>query len=152
MDAMSFDREVRAAIARSIREQGAIPTIADVAADLRTDVGAVEAAFVRMIEAHVFIPERGSHEIRAYDPFSIGPTPFQVRATGRDWWGICGWDALGIPPALHTTGILTADCGDGCGDPVVIDIGLGGSATSETGAVLHVGVPARSFWEDIYFT
>lgn len=152
MDALDFDREVRVAIARSIRERGSIPTIRDVAAALRTDEAAVDASFVRMIEGHVFIPERGSHEIHAYDPFCVGPTPFRVRAAGRDWWGICGWDALGIPPALGAAGILTTDCGDACGEPVVIDVGLGGSASSATGAVLHVGVPARSFWEDIYFT
>lgn len=152
MDAIRFDREVRAAVARSIRERGSIPAIAEVAASLRTDIAAVDASFVRMIDSHFFIPQKASHEIQAYNPFCVGPTDFRVHADGREWWGICGWDALGIPPALGTAGTLTSPCGDGCGERIVIDVGLGGSALSALGAVLHVGVPARAFWEDIYFT
>lgn len=152
IDALSFDREVRAAIARSIRERATIPTIDEVARSLGTDPVAVDASFVRMIESHVFIPRPGSHEIYAYDPFCTGPTDFRVHADGREWFGICGWDALGIPPALGTVGTLTAPCGDRCGQPVTIDIGLQGSARALDGAVLHVGVPARAFWDDIYFT
>lgn len=150
MDALHFDRQVRAAIVRTIRDDGTIPRIADVARALGTDAAAVDASFARMIEARVFIPERASHEIHAYDPFCVGPTDFRVRADGRDWWGICGWDALGIPPSLGTMGMLMTGCADGCGERIGIDIGLGGKASGE--AVLHVGVPARSFWEDIYFT
>lgn len=152
MDPIAFDSEVRAAIARHIRDRAAIPHIADVADLLRTDATTVEASFARMIDGHVFIPQPGSREILAYDPFCVGPTAFPVHAGGRDWWGICGWDALGIPPALGTTGRLVSPCADGCGDQVAIDIGLGGSASAPGGAILHIGVPARSFWEDIYFT
>lgn len=149
-DASELDRRVRTAIARAIRDEGRIPRIADVALALGMDEGAVDASFVRMIESHVFIPERGSHEILAYDPFCVGPTDFAVSAGGRTWWGICGWDALGIAPALGTSGTLTAPCADGCGETIRIEVGPRGTASGE--AVLHVGVPARAFWEDIYFT
>lgn len=152
IDSQMSDADVRGAIARFIRERAAIPKIAEIAAALQAAPGAVEASFLRMIEAHVFIPQRGSHEIYAYDPFCIGPTSFRVEADGRQWWGICGWDALGIPPALRTTGTLVAPCGDGCSEEVLIEVGLQGAATSAGEPVLHVGVPARSFWDDIYFT
>lgn len=150
MDGPRFDRDVRAAIARIIRERAVVPRIDDVAHVLRTDVTVIEASFARMIEGHVFIAEKGSREIHAYDPFCVGPTDFRVRADGRDWWSICGWDALGIPPALGTSGTLLTSCGDGCGERIVVEIGPVGTASGD--AVLHIGVPARSFWEDIYFT
>lgn len=152
IDAQLPDVEVRGAIARHIRARAAIPKIAEIAEALETSRAVVEASFVRMIEGHVFIPQRGSHEIHAYDPFCVGPTDFRVDADGRRWWGICGWDALGIAPALGTTGTLVAPCGDDCSEDLVIEVGLQGAASSEGTPVLHVGVPARSFWDDIYFT
>jgi hypothetical protein len=105
-----------------------------------------------MIDGHVFIPRAGSHEIHAYNPFCAVATDFRVRAGGRDWWAICGWDALGVPPALGVHGEVMTDCGDQCGERLRITVGRGGDAYADDGAVLHVGVPARAFWEDIYFT
>jgi hypothetical protein len=61
-----FDREVRIAIARSIKTGGKVPTIAAVAADMAQDVATVDASFARMIEGHVFIPRMDSHEIYTY--------------------------------------------------------------------------------------
>jgi hypothetical protein len=146
-----LDRAVRVAVGRSIREGGVIPTIAQVADELGRQVTEVDAAFARMTAAHVFIPREGSHEIYAYDPFCVGPTDFRVRADDRDWWAICGWDALGIPPALGTRGTIDARCGD-CREPIRVEVGADGTATAPVGTVLQVGVPARAFWDDIYFT
>jgi hypothetical protein len=145
-----FDRDVRTAIAGSIRGRGAIPTIAEVAATLGLPAEEIDASFVRMIAGHMLIPQGTSHEIRAYNPFCVGPTAFKVRAGGRDWWAICGWDALGIPPALGTEGIVETTCGDGCGEPIRIAVGWDGRATGD--AVWHSGVPARQAWEDISHT
>ena len=146
-----FDRDVRRAIAEAIRRRGTIPTIAIVAADMNADEAAVRASFERMIAAHVFIPRRDSSEIYAYDPFCVEKTEFRVRADGRAWWAICGWDALGIPAALGVAGTVETVCAD-CGERIVVDIDRDGIATSASGAVLHVGVPAKDFWQDIYFT
>lgn len=151
-DVPSFDREVRAGIARAIRERGSIPTIDDIASLLGRDRAAVDASFARLIDGHVFIPRRGSREIYAYDPFCVGPTDFRVRADGREWWGICGWDALGIAPALGTSGTLETDCADSCGERLVLEVPEQGAVRGAPEVVLHVGVPAREFWSDIYFT
>ena len=95
---VDFDRDVRNAIARSIREHGVIPTMHGVAVDLGREASDVDASFARMIAGHVFIPRDGSHEIQTYNPFCADPTTFRVAVGGRDWSAICGWDALGIPP------------------------------------------------------
>lgn len=147
-----FDRSARQAIARWIRERGGIPTTADVAGLTSVERGEAEASFVRLAAARLLIARRGSAEIYAYNPFCVGPTDYAVRADGRVWWAICGWDALGIPAALGTAGSVDAACGDGCGERIRVEVALGGRAASDTGAILQIGVPARSFWEDIYFT
>jgi hypothetical protein len=146
-----LDREVRIAIARSIRTRGKIPTIAAVATDMRMDAATVDASFVRMIEGHVFIPKKDSHEIHAYDPFCVGPTDFFVTAAGRVWFGICAWDALGIPAALGEAGVIETHCPD-CNEPVVVEVDANGATELQTWTVMQVGVPARDFWKDIYFT
>lgn len=147
----AFDRRVRSAIAASIRRRGAIPTIAQVAVDLADHENSVHASFDRMIAGHVFIPQRGSSEIYAYDPFCAEPTDFRVRSDGRSWWSICGWDALGIPAALGVAGTVESSCAD-CGDRIVIDVDRDGTASAANPVVLHVGVRAIDFWKDIYFT
>lgn len=145
------DRDVRDAIARSIRERGTVPTIVAVADDLAIPVDAVRASFDRMIAGHVFIPVRRSSEIFAYNPFCVGPTDYRVRVGDREHYAICGWDALGIPSALGMPGTVRTVCPD-CSEPIVVEADGRGGATSPTAIMLNVGVPARSFWDDIYFT
>ena len=145
------DREVRIAIARSIKTRGKIPTIAAVAEALSWDIQRVEASFVRMIEGRVFRARKDSHEIYAYNPFCVGPTDFFVTAAGRVWFAIDAWDALGIPAALGETGVIETHCAD-CGDELVLEVDADGGTDEQTWTVMQVGVPARDFWKDIEFT
>jgi len=146
-----LDREVRIAIARSIKTRGRIPTIAAVAADIGRDLATVDASFARMIDGHVFIPQKGSHEIYAYDPFCVGPTDFFVTSGDRVWFAICAWDALGIPAALGHAGLVETHCAD-CGEELVVDVDADGGTEMQTWTVMQVGVPPRDFWRDIHFT
>src|SRR5258705_11784176 len=106
MSDADLDREVRIAIARSIKTRGKIPTIAAVAADMGKDVATVDASFARLIEGRVFRPRKDSHEILAYSPFCAEPTDYFVTSAGRIWFGIDAWDALGIPAALGEPGVV----------------------------------------------
>jgi hypothetical protein len=146
-----FDREVRIAIARSIKTRGKVPTIAAVAAELGKDIETVDASFARMIEGHVFIARKDSHEIFTYNPFCAEPTDFFVTAAGRVWFGICAWDALGIPAALGEAGVVETHCPD-CDESLVVEVDADGGTELQTWTVMQVGVPARDFWKDIYFT
>ncbi|MDQ2951460.1 MAG: alkylmercury lyase family protein [Chloroflexota bacterium] len=161
----AFDQRVRESIAASIRGRGLVPTIGQTAADMGIDETLVKDSFDRMSAAHVFIPRRDSSEILSYNPFSVDKTDFRVRSAGREWWALCGWDALGIPAALGVAGRIETFCAD-CGEPIVIDVDRdgtpsanGGTPSSRVGTpssnseiVLHVGVRAVDFWKDIYFT
>ena len=145
------DREVRIAIARSIKTRGRIPTIAAVAADLSWDIARVDASFARMIEGRVFRPRKDSHEIYAYNPFCIGPTDFFVTTGGRVWFAVDAWDALGIPAALGETGVIETHCAD-CGEELIVEVDPDGGTEVQTWIVMQVGVPARDFWKDIDLT
>jgi hypothetical protein len=147
----AIDQRVKAAIAMSIRSRGVIPTIAEVASDIETSDNDVGASFERLAAAHVFIPQRESREIYAYNPFCVGPTDFHVNAGARTFWGICGWDALGIPAALGVAGEIRTTCPD-CREPLAVSVNESGAARSATPVVFRVDVPAREFWADIYFT
>ena len=147
----AFDARVREAITASIRSRGAVPRIAQVSADLGEPEAIVRASFDRMIAAHVFIAKRGSSEILSYNPFAVEPTDFRVRSAGREWWAICGWDALGVPAALHSSGTIECSCSD-CGEAIRVDVRADGTATSTSDVVLRIGVRALDFWKDIYFT
>ena len=161
----AFDLRVREAIVASIRGRGTVPTIAQTAADMGTEEPLVRASFDRMIAAHVFIPKRDSSEILSYNPFSVEKSDFRVRSGGREWWALCGWDALGIPAALGVAGRIESFCAD-CSEPIVIDVDRDGTPSanggapssrvgtpsSSSGIVMHVGVRALDFWKDIYFT
>ena len=145
------DREVRIAIARSIKTRGKIPTIADVAADLGKDTRHVDASFARMIDGRVFRARKDSHEIYAYSPFCVGPTDFFVTSAGRLWFGIDAWDALGIPAALGQAGVIETHCPD-CGEELVLEVDADGGTEEQTWIVMQLGVRARDFWKDIEFT
>ena len=151
MSEAELDREVRIAIARSIRTRGRIPTIAAVAAETGKAIETVDASFARMIEGRVFRPRKDSHEIYAYSPFCVGPTDFFVTAAGRIWFAIDAWDALGIPAALGEAGVVETRCAD-CNEALVVEVDADGATEVQTWIVMQVGVPARDFWKDIDFT
>ena len=137
MPGTDLDREVRIAIARSIKTRGKIPTIAAVAADIAKDVATVDASFARMIEARAFLPRKGSHEIHAYSPFCAEPTDFFVSAAGRVWFAIDAWDALGIPAALGQPGIVETHCAD-CNAPLAVEVDADGATDVQTWTVMQV--------------
>ena len=149
-DAAAQDRDVRIAIAAETLGSGAIPSAAAVAARLRLPTDEVLAAFGRLFAARVLILDGATGEILAFDPFSTGPTDFAVTSAGRDWWGICGWDALGIVAALRSDGTLRTRCGD-CGEPFEVRVSAG-VVDGPPGIVLQIGPPALQWWKDIRFT
>jgi len=93
----------------------------------------------------------GTGEILSFNPFAVGPTDFRVRSAGRDWWGLCAWDAFGIAAALRSDGVAQAACADGCGVP--LEVRLAGDAVGALdGVLMQFALPTRDWWKDIIFT
>ena len=151
IDPSDFDRDVRSTIAESIREHGAVPSLAGVAERMAATETAVSDAFGRLAAARVMILRPGTTELLSFNPFAAGPTDFRVRCAGRDWWGLCAWDAFGIPAALGSDGVVQAACADVCGVP--LEVRLAGDAVGALdGVVMGFALPAREWWKDIIFT
>ena len=76
-------------------------------------------------------------------PFAGHREGTRVESRGREWWGNCAWDGLGIVAAL------------GLSDAVVVSGGVtvrvaGGRVVDD--ALFQVAVAARHWWDDIGFT
>jgi len=77
-------------------------------------------------------------------PFAAHREGTRVAAPdGREWWGNCAWDGLGIVAAL------------GLADAVVTSAGVAlhvrGGRVADDG-LFEIAVPARHWWDDIEFT
>ena len=150
-DTAEFDRDVRVTIAERIRDRGAVPSRAEVASRMAAADADVADAFGRLAAARVMILRPGTAEILSFNPFAAGPTDFRVRSAGRDWWGLCAWDAFGVPAALGSDGVVQGACADGCGVP--LEVLLAGEAVGALeGVVMQFALPARDWWKDIIFT
>ena len=151
IDPAEFDGDVRTTIAECIRDRGAVPLRAEVASRLAAADADVADAFDRLAAARVLILRPGTTEILSFNPFAAGPTDFRVRSAGRDWWGLCAWDAFGVPAALGTDGVVQGACADVCGVP--LEVRLAGEAVGALdGVVMQFALPAREWWKDIIFT
>jgi hypothetical protein len=145
-----LDVVIRNRIYGSFVESGNVPTSAGIAAELELPEDEVEAAFRRLHDAHALVLQPDGRELRMLNPFSAVETPYRVEAGGRSWFANCAWDALGIPAALHTDGLIECGCPD-CGERLELEV-RNGELVAGADLLVHFVVPARRWWEDIGFT
>ena len=128
---------------------GETPTVASVAAKLRESVDEIAESFDRLAAGRAIVLVPGTHHIRMAAPFAGRPSDFHVTIGPRRYDANCIWDALGIPAML---GGADADidtvCQD-CGAPLRLSV-RDRKVTGE--GIVHFGVPAARWWEDIGFT
>ena len=110
--------------------------------------GDVRDAWRRLHAAHALVLDEAGN-IRMANPFSALPTPFRVRAAGKEWYANCGWDSFGIGAALHVDSTIDTECAD-CHEPIRLQVRAG--RPDDTDLVFHVLVPAIDWWQDIGFT
>jgi hypothetical protein len=149
MDQDSFDRQIRVYVYDAIFTQGAIPSVAAIAASLACPLTEVVTALQRLAQSHVIVLQPDSEEILMANPFSAVPTSFQVEVDGRRYWGNCIWDALGILAMLKRDGRVQATCGD-CNSAMTLTVRDG--VVVDSPGVAHFSVPAKQWWDNIVFT
>lgn len=150
---MTSEREVarvRLAVLEMVIATGAVPGAREVAGHLGLDEASVVEAFRALHDGHVYVLEPGeAAALRMANPFSAVPTPFAVTARGRAYFGNCIWDALGVVSLLGGDGTIDTSCPD-CKHPLRLRVV--GRELVESEGIVHFGVPARRWWDDIVFT
>ncbi len=148
-----FDQEqlwqARAYIYQRFADTAQPPTVDQVAGHFGLTRQAGEALFHELDRVHAFFLEPGTLDIHIANPFSAVPTGFRVTAKGRSYWANCGWDALGIPAALHADATIQATCAQS-GKPLALTVEDG--RLLPTDAVVHFLVPFARWYEDMVFT
>ena len=141
---------VRVAIYRSFVETGRPPMPVDLAAELDASLTEVEEAIHELAAADVLALIPGTSFVWLAHPFSAAAAPFRVTSGDRAWDAICIWDALGILALVESDGRVDTGCPD-CGDRLAVEVRKG-AAMAEDGYVVHYGVPAARWYEDVGYT
>lgn len=147
---MDFDTAVKLNVYQTLAETTRAPTAADVARALAVSAEEVEAAFERLHQKRLLVPEPGDlSRIRMAPPFSGVETSFPVKVRGKTYYANCVWDALGVAAALHEDAVVDASDGH-TGEPMTLEV-RGGKPVPKPCAI-HFAVPAAHWWKDIVYT
>jgi Alkylmercury lyase len=142
------DNEVRLYVYRSFVDLGRPPMPIEIAMALDASSAQVEASLRRLADAHVLVLAPGTPYIWMANPLCALPSPFRVRANGRDWYGVCIWDALGVIALFGGDGSVSTLCPD-CGEELTLHVRDG--SIEQVDYVVHYAVPAAHWWDDIGF-
>jgi hypothetical protein len=148
-DLESLAQAVRRYVFRQAADTAVVPQAPAIATALGVAEDVVRAALHRLAAGRALILAPNEGALWAANPFCAVPSGFRVHALGRRYWGICVWDALGIPAALHADAVINAPCGD-CGAEMTLEVQGGELVKSE--GVVHFVIPARRWWDNIGFT
>jgi hypothetical protein len=143
------DQQVRLRVYDLLLQTGGMPKIADLAHSLGRSLSDVTDSLKRLYAAKALalMPESG--EVLMASPWSAVPTPYVVECGGRSWWANCGWDALAIPAAMGQKGKAITSCAC-CGESMTVEVDKRELLSGD--GVLHISVPAKVWWNDIFFT
>ena len=147
--AMDLATSTKLHIYDAVARTGRIPSRARLGLDLGLEAFELDQALASLAQQRLLILAPESGEIVMAPPFMASPTGFRVDVNGTDYFAPCAWDALGIAAALHAPATVHTSCAD-CGDPMELHVGESGPEPTE--AVVHFGVPAARWWDDIVFT
>ena len=128
---------------------GRPPTVAETAAALGVGEEAAGRAYRELEANRVVVLAPGTLAVWMANPLSAVPTAFRVEAERGSYWGNCAWDGLGVVAMLGGDGRMATACAD-CGEP--LDFRVRGGRLEDGAGVIHFGVPARRWWENIAFT
>ena len=139
--------DVRVEVYRAFVEEGRAPQMKDVSARLRLPLQLVTESLRELADDHVIAFVPGTEDLWLAHPFCANPAPFEVSDGRRSWDAICIWDALGILAVMDSDGRVATICPD-CRQPIQVSV-VDGIVKASADALVHFGVPARRWYEDV---
>lgn len=146
---LPFDTRLRLHLYRDFVETGRPPSTERLADSLQAPLADVRAGMERLAAGRAIVLQPESRELMMATPLSALPTPYLVRVGSQSYFGACVWDALGIIAMLRRDATLETSC-PCCGEALAIEA-VAGRLTRAPG-IIHFGVPARRWWENIVFS
>jgi hypothetical protein len=147
---MDFDTTVKLNIYETLARTTHAPTTHEVAQALAAPLEEVQAAFDRLHQKRLLVPEPGDpSRIRMAPPFSGVETLFHVTIDRKVYYANCVWDSFGIPAALHQDAIIDAEDAQ-THESIQLQIKDGQPVPNTCFA--HFAVPAARWWKDIVYT
>lgn len=147
-DLDTLARDVRIHVFSEAAATARVPQPPDISRALGRSETDVRAALHELAVAKVLILAPNDGNIWAANPFCAVPSGIRVAAAGKQYWGICIWDALGIAAAIGSDAVVTAPCGD-CGVSMTLEVRDGELVQRE--GVVHFAIPAHHWWDNIGF-
>jgi hypothetical protein len=145
-----LDNRVRMHVYERFVADGRPPNVDEAGAALDLSRDEAADAYRRLEQARVIVLAPGTTNIWMANPLSAVPTPFRVITDdGRSWWGNCIWDALGVLAMVGANGAVDTTCPD-CGERM--ELRIEDERLESVDAVVHFGVPAARWWDNIGFT
>jgi hypothetical protein len=150
MSADDLLTSVRLAVLQHTIETTIVPEAGSVAGALGLPETTVIDAYRELGQRHVYVVDpQNPRRLRMATPFSAVPTSFRVVARGREYYGNCVWDGLGIVSLLGGEGVVRSHCPD-CHQPLALDVVS--RRLEKSDGIVHFSVPARHWWDDMIYT
>jgi hypothetical protein len=147
--AEDFEKSLRVKVYELLLASGVMPTVQALSDATQTPIEEVRTALenLRQKKSLVLMPHSG--EILMCQPWCAIPTPHVAHVDGRDWFAPCIWDVLAIPAAMHRPGRITTSC-PCCGERMTAEVDNGNLIKGN--GIVHIGLPAKQWWDDPFFT
>jgi hypothetical protein len=147
---MNRVNDVRVELYRYFIDEQRAPEAGEIANRLDMPLGSVASALRDLAQADVIAFAPNTEDVWLAHPFCATRAPFKVEVDERRWEAICVWDALGILVVVESDGSVSTSCPD-CAEGMVLEI-ADGEIVAPSGSLVHFGVPASRWYEDIGFT
>lgn len=142
-------RDVRLYVFGQAASTAQVPQARQIAEALQRPLEEIHDALRHLAAGKVLILAPNNESIWSANPFCAVPSGFRVETDENAYWGICIWDALGIPATFGKDAVIKAFCGD-CSEPMTLEVRNSQLARSE--GLIHFAVPAHHWWDNIGFT